>query len=233
MSYNLDTLKAAVKTYLESTESQFVAQMDNFIRNAEDRIFGLVQMRAQEATISASTSNGQGQITLPTNFIGLVSFALVNPVDSEYCFCELKEPSFLKTYQPEITTLGKPKYCAIDNGLLLFIPAISNSTYTSSVLEYITQPTSLTELSGTDMTQISENYPDLLLYATLVEGATFLKETPDVIANFGARFQEAIARAKNLSEGQGTRSRYRYGQVRTNPTQVKKNGDNLSNLHQL
>ena len=218
MSYTLGTLKTAVQDYLETNETNFVNNFNNFVINAEDRIFGAVQMRAQEATVSDLTSDGQSQITLPTNFIGLVSFALVNPVESEYCFCELKTPSFLKTYQPETTTKGKPKYCAIDNDVLLFIPAINNSTYTSSVIEYIAQPPSLTEVSPPNKTQISENYPDLLFYATLIEGAIFLKETPDVIANFEKRFQEGIARAKNLSEGQGTRSRYRYDQVRVNPT---------------
>ena len=62
---------------------------------------------------------------------------------------------------------------------------------------------------------LSTDYPDALLYGSLVEGAIFLKETPDVIANFEARFKEAVMRMKNLSEGRDTRDEYRYDSLRT------------------
>jgi len=42
-----------------------------------------------------------------------------------------------------------------------------------------------------------------------------LKEPPDVIAQFEARFKEAVSRMKNLSEGRGTRDEYRYDQLRS------------------
>ena len=42
----------------------------------------------------------------------------------------------------------------------------------------------------------------------------FLKETPDVIANFEGRFKEAVARMKNLSEGRNTRDEFRYDLLR-------------------
>ena len=48
----------------------------------------------------------------------------------------------------------------------------------------------------------------------LVEGATFLKETPAVIANFEARFKEAVSRMKNLSEGRKVKDEYRYDSLR-------------------
>jgi hypothetical protein len=57
-----------------------------------------------------------------------------------------------------------------------------------------------------------------LLYGALVEGSIFLKEPPDVVAQFEARFKEAIARMKNTSEGRGTRDEYRYDSVRSGVT---------------
>ena len=65
---------------------------------------------------------------------------------------------------------------------------------------------------------LSTDHPDPLLYGTLVEGAIFLKETPDVIAQFEARFKEAMARMKNLSEGRNTRDEFRYDLLRTGVT---------------
>jgi hypothetical protein len=42
-----------------------------------------------------------------------------------------------------------------------------------------------------------------------------LKETPDVVGTFEARFKEAIARMKNIAEGRETRDEYRYDLLRT------------------
>ena len=77
------------------------------------------------------------------------------------------------------------------------------------------KPASLTSGSDSGTTVLSSDYPDALLYGTLVEGAIFLKETPDVIGQFEARFKEAVGRMKNLSEGRGTRDEFRYDQFRT------------------
>ena len=41
-----------------------------------------------------------------------------------------------------------------------------------------------------------------------------LKEDPNVIGAFEARFKEGLARMKNLSEGRDTRDEYRYDLLR-------------------
>ena len=65
---------------------------------------------------------------------------------------------------------------------------------------------------------LSQDYPDALLYGSLVEGAIFLKETEQNIAMFETRFKEAIARMKNNSEGRDTRDEYRYDSLRQKVT---------------
>ena len=77
------------------------------------------------------------------------------------------------------------------------------------------KPASLTSGSDSGTTVLSSDYSDALLYGSLVEGAIFLKEPPDVIGQFEARFKEAVSRMKTLSEGRGTRDEYRYDQLRT------------------
>ena len=92
-----------------------------------------------------------------------------------------------------------------------------DSGYTAE-LHYLFKPASLTVGSDSGTTILSTDHPDPLLYGTLVEAAVFLKEAPDVIANFEARFKEGVARMKNLSEGRGTRDEYRYDLLRTGVT---------------
>jgi hypothetical protein len=82
-------------------------------------------------------------------------------------------------------------------------------------LHYLFKPPSLTVGTESGTTLLSTDHPDPLLYGTLVEAAVFLKEPPDVIANFEARFREGVARMKNVSEGRATRDEYRYDLLRT------------------
>ncbi len=82
-------------------------------------------------------------------------------------------------------------------------------------MHYLHKPASLTSGSDSGTTFLSTDYPDALLYGTLVEGAIFLKEPIDVVSAFEGRFKEAVSRMKTLSEGRGTRDEYRYDLLRT------------------
>jgi hypothetical protein len=54
----------------------------------------------------------------------------------------------------------------------------------------------------------------VLLYGSLLEAATFMKEETDVIANYTTRYNEALALIKQLGDGKMRRDSYRNGQVR-------------------
>ena len=93
------------------------------------------------------------------------------------------------------------------------VSPIPDTNYTVEV-HYLYKPASLTAGSDSGTTVLSTDYPEALLYGTLAEAAVFLKETPDVVGNFEARFKEALARMKNLSEGRKQRDEYRYDSLR-------------------
>ena len=44
MSFTLSTLKTAVQNYVESAETTFVASLDTFIKEAEERILKAVEL---------------------------------------------------------------------------------------------------------------------------------------------------------------------------------------------
>ena len=115
---------------------------------------------------------------------------------------------------PEQRKNGQPKYYSIYSQDSFALAPIPDAAYTVE-LHYLYKPSSLTSGSDSGTTVLSTDYPDALLYGSLVEGAIFLKEPPDVIAQFEARFKEAIMRMKNLSEGRDTRDEYRHDSLRT------------------
>ena len=61
MSFTYATLKTAIQDYLESSESTFVTNLPTFIKEAESRIFKLVQLPEQR-------KNVQGTLTASNRF---------------------------------------------------------------------------------------------------------------------------------------------------------------------
>jgi hypothetical protein len=48
----------------------------------------------------------------------------------------------------------------------------------------------------------------------LVEGYTYMKGEPDMVANYNKRYEEAMILAKRLGDGMDRRDSYRSGQIR-------------------
>ena len=211
MSFTLATLKTAVQDYLQVSETTFTNQLPTFIKESEDRIFSMVQLPDQRKNVSGTLTASNRFLATPTDFYAPFSLAIIS--SSTYDYLDFKHPSFIKEYSPSTTT-GQPKYYSLFDETSFELAPIPDSTYEVE-LHYLHKPASLTSGSDSGTTFLSTDYPDALLYGTLVESAIFLKEPPDVIAQFEARFKEAVSRMKNLSEGRGNRDEYRYDQLRS------------------
>ena len=211
MSFTLATLKTAIQDYLQVSESTFTSQLNNFIEESEDRIFSMVQLPDQRKNVQGSLSSSNRFLATPTDFYAPMSLAIVS--SGSYTYLDFKHPSFIREYS-STTSTGQPKYYSLFDDTSFELAPVPNSDYTVE-LHYLHKPASLTSGSDSGTTILSSDYPDALLYGALVEGAIFLKEPPDVVAQYEARFKEAIARMKNVSEGRGTRDEYRYDSARS------------------
>jgi hypothetical protein len=78
-------------------------------------------------------------------------------------------------------------------------------------LHYYYYPTSIVT-SGSSW--LGNNFDSALLYGSLLEAAAFLKEEPDTVAMYTARYNEAMQLLQNLGEGKNRRDAYRSGQER-------------------
>lgn len=212
MSFTYGTLKTAIQDYLEVSESTFTAQLPTFITQAEDRIFSFVQLPEQRKNVQGTLTTGNRFLATPTDFYTPMSLAIIS--SDTYDYLDFKHPSFIKEYSSG-TTRSTPKYYSLFDEAAFEISPIPDADYTVE-LHYLHKPVSLTNGSDSGTSFLSTDYPDALLYGSLVEGAIFLKEPADVIAQLEGRFKEAVARMKNVSEGRGTRDEYRYDSVRSN-----------------
>ena len=206
MSFTLATLKSTVQDYCETAETTFVADLDTFIKEAEERILKNVELPVFRKNVTGNATTDFPYLATPSDFLATYSLALI--VNSVYTYPLFKHVSFIRDYTPNATTTGPTKYYALfdDNTFLLGPTPDSDYTYE---LHYKYRPASLTTTSGSSTTWLSDNAPDALLYGTLVEAATFLK-VPAETAQYEQRFMMAISALKKLGEGYGARDEYRY-----------------------
>ena len=118
---------------------------------------------------------------------------------------ERGRPLYYADFDKELST-------AANNGSTLIVSPVPDQDY-SVELHYLYVPTSLT--SATTGTWLSQNAKNALLYGSLVEAYTFMKGEPELITLYETRFNQEVARLKNLAEARGRKDEYRYDSLRT------------------
>ena len=73
----LAELKTLIQNYVENEETTFVSSLDDFIINAEDRLFRLIQLDYFRKNQIGSLTAGNTYLTTPTDFQLSFSLALI------------------------------------------------------------------------------------------------------------------------------------------------------------
>ena len=211
MSFTYLQLKDAIKAYTEYEETSFVNNIPLFIRLSEERILENVLLSLFRKNANAQTSASVQYIKVPSDFLAPFSMSMTG-TDGDKFFLDFKDPSFVQEYTPDPTTTGSPRYCCVfdvDNFLLAPTP---NAAFTAE-LHYFYRPQSITELSDSSTTWLSENAEMALLYGALIEAYIYMKGEQDVMAMYNKRFQESLIGIKMLGEAKETTDEYRRGKV--------------------
>ena len=147
MSFTLSTLKTAVQNYVESAETTFVASLDTFIKEAEERILKAVELPVFRKNVTGTASASNTYLSTPSDFLASYSLAVIS--SNVYSYLLFKHVSFIRDFTPNASTTGLPKYYALfDDNSFLLAPT-PDQTYTFE-LHYKYRPASLTTTSGTD-----------------------------------------------------------------------------------
>jgi hypothetical protein len=211
MSFTYLQLKDAVKAYTEYEETSFVNNIPLFIRLSEERILKNVQLSLFRKNATAQTSASVQYIKVPSDFLAPFSMSMTGS-DGDKFFIDFKDPSFVQEYTPDPTTTGSPRYyCQFDVNNFLLAPT-PNAVFTAE-LHYFYRPQSITELSDSSTTWLSENAEMALLYGALIEAYIYMKGEQDVMAMYDKRFQESLVVIKMLGEAKETTDEYRTGKV--------------------
>ena len=212
MSFTYAQLKQAIQDYTENTETSFVANVPLFIRLAEERILKLVQLSLFRKNATANVTSGNKYLAAPSDFLAPYSLSFVDSAGDKV-FLEFKDVSFIQEYTPDASVTGTPRYYA-QFDVDYFIVAPTPAQDYSVELHYLYRPQSITSLSDSGTTWLSENAELTLLYGALVEAYTFMKGEQDMMQYYMARFQESLLGLKQLGEAKETTDEYRTGMVR-------------------
>ena len=219
----LAELKTLIQNYVENSETTFVNTLDDFIKNAEDRIFELIQLDYFRKNVTGTLTAGVTYLTAPTDFQMSFSLAVIDS-NGDYHYLDKKHTTFMREYSvdpTDATERGRPLYyadfdkelsTASDNGSTLIVSPVPDQDY-SVELHYLYKPNSL--VTDTTGTWLSQNARNALLYGSLVEANLFLKGESDMQQQYEQRFLQEITRLKNLAEARGRRDEYRYDSLRS------------------
>ena len=212
---NYTALVSAVSSYTENTF--LTADINVFIKQAEQRIYNTVQIQNLRKNVTGSTTTSNKYLQCPTDFLSVFSLAAIDPTTGAYTFLLNKDVNFIREVFPTPTSTGAPKYYAIfgprsDNEAeLTFILGPTPNAVYSTELHYFYYPESIVTASNT---WLSDNYDPALLYGTLIEAHTYMKGEPDMLALYDGKYKEAMGQLKRLGDGLERQDAYRSGQVR-------------------
>ena len=208
---NYTQLVAQIQDY---TENQFTTTVVNtFITQAEQRIYNTVQLPALRKNVTGTTTSGNKYLAMPNNWLATFSLAVIN-ANNEYTYLLNKDVNFIRQSFPDTDSdfYGTPQYYAVFDQNSFILGPTPDASYAVE-LHYFYYPESITTVAG-GQTWLGNNFDSTLLYGSLLEAYTYMKDEKDVLDNYRVRYDEAMLLLKQLADGKDRQDAYRSGQVR-------------------
>jgi len=181
-------LVTKIRDYTEVSDTVFTSTIINgFIQDAEFRILRDVDSDNNRQYATSTVIATQKFVNLPDDLLVIRSAEIVDTNNNRY-FLEVRDMTFLDEYNSSGNT-GIPKYYANWNETEMLMAPVPDQAYTIQV-NYILKPTGLS--ANTATTYLSQQFPNGLLYACLVEAYGFLKGPNDMLQYYENRYKQAI-----------------------------------------
>jgi hypothetical protein len=222
-------LVAAIQSYTENYEQEFISYIPTFIRQTETRVYNTVQIPALRANKTGILSTNNKYLSAPGDFLAVYSLAVIEnygTATEEYYYLLNKDVNYIRAAYPTPADTGLPQYYAIfgptttsnvvTDELSFILGPTPDAAYTVE-LHYYYYPESITTAPD-GRTWLGDNYDPVLLYGSLREAYLYMKGEQDLIANVEAKYNEAMGQLKRLGDGMERQDAYRSGQVRVRVT---------------
>ena len=232
--YTLSNLQTDIRNYTEVDSTVFsAAVLNRFIENAEYRIFYDLPMDSDRVEYEGTLAADVQTVRVPTGMLFVRGIEVFNSTSSRtgrtYWLLK-RDRTFISEYVGELTgpegsqtcqdTTGLPKYYAMfggatgdgstNSGNIIMAPT-PDANYLINIHGNVRQATLE---SGNTTNYISLNYPQLLLYACLVEAYGFLKGPMDMLTLYENKYKQELEKFAAVQIGRRRRDDYTDGTVR-------------------
>ena len=222
MAYTLANLETDIKGYTEVNSNVFtIAVVNRFITNAEARIYRSVDADLERHYATSSLVVGNRYVTIPED-LRTIRYVQLTDAAGNQTYLDQRDPSFMAEYYPTPNSQSTdiPKYYGNWDEEFWVVAPTPNTAF-NITLAYNKDPISLTDTTKPTVapaaingTYLSNKYPDLLLYASLVNAYGYLKGPTDMIQYYQAQYKEAVETYAIEQEGRRRRNEYNDGVTR-------------------
>jgi len=185
--------------------------IDGFIENAEFKILREVDSDNNRRYATANLITSDRFISRPAGLLIVRSAQIVDSDGSSQPnnrdFLQFRDTSFMSEFNPTEAT-GVPKYYSLWDEQKIVVAPTPDATYTIQ-LNYILKDPGLSATNTT--TYLSQNFPNGLLYACLVEAYGFLKGPVDMLQLYDKKYTEAVKGFSIEQMGRRRRDEYQAG----------------------
>ena len=213
-----DELVTKIRDYCEVDSNVFTSTIINgFIQDAEFKILREIDSDNNRSYAQADIIADQRYVNTPLindETLIIRSAQITNSTggadNSSRVFLEYRDTSFISEYNGSGAT-GLPKYYSYWDENTIVIAPTPDQNYNMQI-NYILKPTQLSSSNTT--TYLSEQFPNGLLYACLIEAYGFLKGPADMIQFYEKKYSEAAQGFSIEQMGRRRRDEYQDGSPR-------------------
>ena len=163
-----DELRTSIENWSENHDPEFLAQVDTFIRLAENRIVTAVRLPQFSKTASVAILSGSQSSTFPTDFLSVDSITVGTgrPL-------LMKEPEFI--YEAYQGGTGTPRFFGLQTNNSVVWGPTPDANYTAT-LRYFNYPASICDTHGATGTYLSTTFPAALMSGSLWMASNYMKD---------------------------------------------------------
>ena len=220
MAWTYATLGEAIQAYTEVDSPDFIANIPNFIINAETVINNYVQLPVYRKNVTGETTADFQYLNIPSDFLSVYSMA-ISPITintdgsynliGPYQYLLNKDVGYIREAYPfPGSPTGIPQFYSLFSETSFLLGPTPDACY-GVELNYFAYPPSITVA---DTSWVGTNFPNVLLYGSLVEAYTYLKGENDLLQSYQNKFQEGLDSLKNLADSKDREDAFRTMQVR-------------------
>jgi len=216
-------LVTKIRDYCEVDSNVFTSTIvDGFISDAEFRILRDVDSDNNRSYAQADIVAGQRYVNTPLindETLVIRSAQITNSTggadNSSRSFLEYRDTNFISEYNPT-GVQGLPKYYSYWDENTIVLAPTPDQNYNMQI-NYILKPTGLSASNTT--TYLSNEFPNGLLYACLVEAFSFLKGPNDLLQLYEGKYKQVVEGFSIEQMGRRRRDEYQSGSPRLPKTQ--------------